>query len=102
MIAVNTRSDAKRTWEEFTEAIAGVARVPSSGITERTRLVEDLGLDSLTLTEVVVLLIVDFELERLGDELGERDWDGVTVGALFDEYLNEGREPSGAGVPDRD
>jgi len=76
---------AERSWRELVAGIAAIARVDASAITPQTRLVEDLALDSLALTEVVVLMLVDFGLADTDGELEERDWTGVTIGAVFEE-----------------
>jgi acyl carrier protein len=60
--------------------------VPAEDLAPSMRLDQDLALDSLALTEVVVLLIVDFDMETLAEELEQRDWRGVTLGDLYGEY----------------
>jgi acyl carrier protein len=75
-----------RSWETFAAAIASSAQVSVDRIGSGTRLTEDLGLDSLALTELVVLLIVEFDMTDLADDLEARNWAGVTVGALYSEY----------------
>ena len=79
------------SWEAFSAAVAASVHVPAEQISPRTRLDRDLGLDSLALTELVVLLIVEFDMQGLAAELEQRDWTTVTVGALYEEYRN-GRE----------
>ena len=78
-------SDEHR-WERFVHAIAAAAQVRPEAISRTTRLDDDLGIDSLALAELVVMLIVDFGMETLADDFDERDWSGVTVGALYEEY----------------
>jgi acyl carrier protein len=87
--------DGKHTWEHFAAAVAGIAQVQAQDIAPTTRLDNDLGLDSLALTELVVLLIVDFDMESLEDDLDDRDWAHVTVGALYDEYTSGRRAQPG-------
>jgi acyl carrier protein len=82
-------------WPEFAAAVAACAFVSVDGITPATRLDADLGMDSLSLTELVVVLIVDFGAADLGDTLDDRDWAGVTVGQLFDECRGALRTESG-------
>jgi acyl carrier protein len=101
MIAMDSRGSLKQTWQEFSDGVAGAARVPQARITPGTRLIEDLDLDSLALTEVIVVLISDFGFEQLDDELGDRVWEGVTVGDLFDEYVRGRPGLDGAGAPER-
>jgi acyl carrier protein len=76
----------ERSWEGFVTAVATAAHVRPDAITRSTRLDEDLGIDSLALAEVVVVLIVDFGMENIAEQLDQRDWSGVTVGELYDEY----------------
>jgi acyl carrier protein len=82
--------DRRQEWDRFAAAVAEAARVDPAAIEPHTRLLEDLGLDSLSLTEVVVALMVDFEMQALSEELEQRDWNGVTVGELYDEYRAAG------------
>ena len=72
-------------WEEFRARLAELAGVPVGDVTPGSRLVEDLGLDSLGVTEVAVLLLVDYELEGLSDELQRSGWEGVTAGDVYEE-----------------
>jgi acyl carrier protein len=77
------------SWEEFVQPIADIARIDASDISPSTRLVADLDLDSLALTEVVVLLIVERGMESLSIGLEDRDWTELTVGELHREYVSE-------------
>lgn len=85
----------KLGWEQFAAAIAEAAQVPVEKITPTSRLLEDLGLDSLALSELIVLLIVELEMTKLESELASREWDRVTVGELFEEYQQGERPPRG-------
>jgi acyl carrier protein len=76
----------ERSWDGFVTAVATAAHVRPEAITPSTRLDEDLGIDSLALAEVVVVLIVDFGMDAMAEQLDQRDWSGVTVGELYDEY----------------
>lgn len=84
------------SFEEFASAIAGVARVPASSFGQRTPLLDGLGLDSLSLTELIVMLMLEFDMDSLSNRLEARDWSLVTVGQLYDEYRN-GPRPVRAG-----
>ncbi len=75
-----------RTWEDFAASIALVGLVPLDAVTREARLVEDLGLDSLALTEVVVTLMTQYDLGSRAD-LQSREWSGVTVGALYEQCV---------------
>lgn len=81
-----TGAGGKLQWREFAQAVAGAANVPAEAITAESRLLDDLGLDSLALSEVVVMLLVDLGMASLESGLGQRDWRHVTVGELFEEY----------------
>ena len=80
-------------WENFTGVVEEVSGIPSSEIRRESRLVEDLNLDSLELAQVLVALLVDYQLEGLPDRLQQTDWKRVTVGELFDACL--AARPSG-------
>jgi acyl carrier protein len=82
-------SSARRSvsWEEFAAEAARLAERPADIIDETTRLVEDLEMDSLSLAELVVILIEKYDMYSLSKTLEERSWDNVTVRAMYDEYL---------------
>jgi len=53
----------------FTDVLAGVARVERSAVTMEVRLADDLGIDSLTLVDVVVATE-----DRFGLVIPDDDW----------------------------
>jgi acyl carrier protein len=75
-------------WPEYRAAVASCAFVSAEAVSPAMRLDQDLGLDSLALTELVVVLIVDFGWDALGEDLEEREWKGTTVGELFGELID--------------
>lgn len=79
----------KLDWPQFAARIAEVVGVPVGRVEHGSSLLDDLGLDSLALTEVIVLLLVDLDMSSLEPGLAERDWRQVTVGNLFEEYSHE-------------
>ena len=81
------------SWEQFAGEVADLADRPVEEIDETSRLVEDLGLDSVALAELVVILIERYDMYSLSKTLEERSWEQVTVRSLYDEYLT--------GVPPR-
>lgn len=83
----------KLGWPEFAAHISEAANVPVESIEPGTRLLEDLGLDSLALVEVIVTLLVDLDMTSLQSDLAKREWLHVTVGELFAEY-ERGRAPA--------
>jgi acyl carrier protein len=76
------------SFEQFASAIAEVARVPAGEIGQRTYLLDGLGLDSLSLTELIVMLIDQYGMDSLSERLEARDWSRITAGQLYDEYRN--------------
>jgi acyl carrier protein len=80
---------AKRriNWEDFTGEVASIAGVPSDRIHAETRILEDLGLDSLALAELAVVLVEKYDMWSVSKQLETRTWADVTVRDLFDEYL---------------
>lgn len=84
-LTASARWEEKEGWDEFVQPIAAAAQVPPDEIAPATPL-EELGIDSLAFTELVVTFIVDFGMETLEDELDRRDWSIVTVGELYEEF----------------
>ena len=72
-------------WQGLVARVAEVAGVEPSTVTAETRLIEDLGLDSLALTELLVAVISEHYLDDVAAELAERRWEGTTVAELCDD-----------------
>jgi acyl carrier protein len=84
------------TWDEFRAEVAQVADVSPGEIDDQTRVLEDLGLDSLALTELVVILVDKYDVWSLSKDLENRRWANVTVRQLYDEYLTGAPTPPAA------
>ena len=69
------------------QGVVGAGAEVVAAVDGDTRLIEDLGLDSLSLTELVVILIERHDMYSLSKTLEERSWEHVTARALYDEYL---------------
>ncbi len=82
-------------WERFRAAIAEVADAPPDAVTLKSRLIEDLGVDSFGLAELVAVLLVDLAMSSLESDLVDREWERLTVGELFEEYLGQERPAGG-------
>ena len=80
-------------WARFAGTIAAVGNIDHADVTRESRLVEDLGLDSLAMFEVVVAVHVDFGVADLPERFQREAWLGVTAGALFDECVVAGSRP---------
>jgi hypothetical protein len=80
-------------WDLFVGHLAEVAGVAPAAIGRGTRLVDDLNLDSLGLTEAVVILLADLELEELPGSLAAADWSALTVGEVYDACRGASRGP---------
>lgn len=81
-------------WHRFRERVAEIAGVPGSELRRETRLVGDLGMDSVALVELAALL------EELGaggatEELERTGWEAAELGAIHDECLSAGRVERG-------
>jgi acyl carrier protein len=76
-------------WERFATDVGRMVDAPPAEVRPETRIFEDLGYDSLALAELVVTLIDEYEMEGLADSLGERTWEGVTAGQLFEECCSQ-------------
>jgi acyl carrier protein len=75
------------SWEDFAAQVAELVEWPPDKLLPTTRVIEDLGLDSLSLAELVVILVERYDMNGLSQTLEERVWENLTVGALYDEYL---------------
>jgi acyl carrier protein len=94
-VSVTKANDAV-TWEQFVVDVSEIAHVSATEIAPETRIIEDLGCDSFSLAELVLALIEDYEMEELSDSLGERIWDGVSVGKLYEAFTARGGQARGA------
>jgi acyl carrier protein len=72
-------------WDSFVAELALIARMPTAEIEAGARLVEDLGLDSVALSEVVVVLIDQHGADP-DPQLLEQSWEGLTVRGVFDAF----------------
>jgi acyl carrier protein len=87
MSADSAASETYLSWSEFTERVSEVAAIDPHDIRRESSIVDDLRLDSLSLTELVVLCLVDLDFTALGNALPDREWRRATVGGLYDEYV---------------
>jgi acyl carrier protein len=69
-------------WSRFADALAAVGEVDRAEVAEPARLIDDLGLDSLALTEVAVMVNTVYGVDLLEVDAFQ-DWEGVTAGDLF-------------------
>ena len=74
--------------EEMREMIAEQLNCEESSITESTSFKDDLGADSLDLSELVMALEEKYEVEIPSEELAEL----TTVGAVMEYLKNKGVE----------
>lgn len=72
-------------WSELVEQVTRFGVTPES-IDRDVFLVEGLGLDSLALTELLLTLIDEHDLDALAEDLFQRSWERVSVGELFERY----------------
>lgn len=75
------------SWGEFAAEVASILEASPDAIGTEARLVEDLGFDSLSLTELVVFLSDKHEMFADAEALDDRVWEDVTAGDLYAEYL---------------
>lgn len=81
---------AEPPFAEFREAIASLAKVEPGRIAPSTVLVADLGMDSIALTELVVLMIERYDCDPLV-YVADAAWPELTVGQLYDVCAGDGR-----------
>jgi len=73
-------------WDELVAIVSNFVEIPAGEIHDDTLLIDGLGLDSLALTELLITLIEEHQVESLEQELFSRSWEGVTLGQLYDLY----------------
>jgi hypothetical protein len=79
-------------WIAYLSVVASAAELDRSDVSPDARLVEDLGLDSLALTELVVSLGEIHGAALLG-RLEEQRWPGLTVKGCWDELVKGQQRP---------
>lgn len=67
------------TLQAFTVDLAELIDVPAETIDPDARLIEDLGLDSVALAEMIVMLITDYGAEELAARLEFERWENRTL-----------------------
>jgi len=72
-------------WTDLAVEIAAIGRLPVERVEPEALLIDDLGFDSLAIAELIVLLVDDYGISTLPQDLESRDWTDVTVGQLRDE-----------------
>jgi acyl carrier protein len=77
-------------WNEVVVEVARFARVRTDSIDRETTLIEGLGLDSLALTELLVTLIEEHDVDALSGDLFVRSWEDVTLAELYERYCQDG------------
>lgn len=82
------------TWNEFIRVVAQFTELPVESIDGESWLIENLGLDSLALTELLITLIEDHGVDGLAEDIFERSWEQVTLAELFEQYCNGKPAPS--------
>ena len=73
------------SWDAFANEVARLASATTGVVSRSSRLIEDLGLDSLGLTELVAYLVDRHGATKLAADLELRRWENTTAGDLFDE-----------------
>jgi acyl carrier protein len=77
IVEAKTIDEDQIDWTTFLCAVKPA--LPPAVLGPDTRLVDDLALDSLALTEFLVFLIVDLGWEQIEGDLEARDWTGATL-----------------------
>ena len=71
-------------WEGFAGVVASVVGTERGPVRRETRLIGDLGMDSLDLTELIAALAEETGSPALADGLEQKDWLTATAGDLLD------------------
>lgn len=83
--SMTAAAQSSQSWERFAAALAEITQLPLDAVNPGSRLIEDLGLDSLALVELVVFAIETYNPATVSKELDARQWEGVTAGEFFGE-----------------
>jgi acyl carrier protein len=76
-------------WDDLVAEVVPFTELPEERIGRDTMLIEDLGLDSLALTELLIILIEEHGVDALSEELFARSWEQVTLAELFGVYCSD-------------
>jgi hypothetical protein len=77
--------EAGADWREFLDTLSEILPASGAELKPGARLIEDLGLDSLALAELIIVVIEKYDPPSLTRPLKDRTWEGVTLGRLFQE-----------------
>ena len=73
-------------WPAFADRVASHASPVQAEITRESRVVRDLGLDSLALAELIVTCVDELGMTLTLGSLGDVAWSEVSIGELHDCY----------------
>jgi broad-specificity NMP kinase len=88
--------ESEAEWHEFVDPLVEIFTGARAELKPESRLIEDLGVDSLALAELIIVLVERYDPASLSRRLDERAWEEVTLGMLFQEC-----KASDPGVPSR-
>lgn len=89
-------STASPSFDSFVAGVAEIAGCEVEAISKDSLLVADLGFDSLGFAELAVLLVDHYGGEAFASALGQIEWESLTVGAVFENYVVRWTGPGGA------
>jgi acyl carrier protein len=78
------------TLQAFISELAALLEVSAETIDPDARLIEDLGIDSVALAEMIVLLITDYGAEELAARLEFERWENRTVREVVSIFCDPG------------
>jgi hypothetical protein len=77
--------ESEAEWHEFVDPLAEIFPGSRGELKPESRLIEDLGVDSLALAELIIILVEKYDPASLSRRLDDRVWEEVTLGMLFQE-----------------
>lgn len=89
-------STTSPSFESFAAEVAEIAGCEVGAISKDSLLVGDLGFDSLGFAQLAVLLVDHYGGEAFASALGQIEWESLSAGAVFENYVVRWTGPGGA------
>lgn len=82
------------TWGKYVALVRAVLAAPAADVTGDERLIDDLGLDSLSIIELALEITDTFDVPDEAIALETRDWSTTTVASLYSDCGLASHDPA--------